>query len=54
MPAAPGTEQEGKPCYRAGDGTGYVSRLTDDAESAQLGLTGELLQEAQRVPDGRQ
>ncbi|WP_406418041.1 hypothetical protein OH809_33180 [Streptomyces sp. NBC_00873] len=45
---------EGKPCYLAGDGTGYLSRLADNMESAQLGLAGELVQEAQRVLDGRQ
>ncbi|MFD4256189.1 hypothetical protein ACFWR9_00750 [Streptomyces sp. NPDC058534] len=45
---------EGKPCYLAGDGTGYLSRLADNMESAQLGLAGELVQEAQRVLDRRQ
>ncbi|MEN3584610.1 hypothetical protein AAH978_10710 [Streptomyces sp. ZYX-F-203] len=50
----PWTGPEGKPCRLAGDGTGYLSRLADDMESAQLGLAGELLQEAQRVLDGRQ
>ncbi|MDQ0991343.1 hypothetical protein [Streptomyces sp. V3I7] len=45
---------EGKPCYLAGDGTGYVSRLADNVESAQLDLAGEILQEAQRVLDSRQ
>lgn len=44
---------EGKPCYLAGDGSGYLSRLADNMESAQLGLAGELVQEAQRVLDGR-
>ncbi|MFF4573523.1 hypothetical protein [Streptomyces sp. NPDC001410] len=50
----PWTGPEGKRCYLAGDGPGYLSRLTDNMESAQLGLAGELLQEAQRVLDGRQ
>ncbi|MGW0999837.1 hypothetical protein ACWD5V_42555 [Streptomyces sp. NPDC002523] len=45
---------EGKPCYLAGDGTGYLSRLADNMESAQLGLASEIVQEAQRVLDGRQ
>ncbi|MDO0935829.1 hypothetical protein QQY66_30625 [Streptomyces sp. DG2A-72] len=45
---------EGKPCYLAGDGTGYLSRLADKMESAQLGLAGEVVHEAQRVLDGRQ
>ncbi|MFF9569675.1 hypothetical protein [Streptomyces sp. NPDC014685] len=45
---------EGKPCYLAGDGTGHLSRLADNMESAQLGLAGELIQEAQRVLDERQ
>jgi len=45
---------EGKPCYLAGEGTGYLSRLADSMESAQLCLAAELLQEARRVLDGRQ
>ncbi|MHB9857914.1 hypothetical protein [Streptomyces sp. YIM S03343] len=45
---------EGKPCYLAGDGTGHLSRLADNMESIQLGLAGELVQEAQMVLDGRQ
>ncbi|MFF1476040.1 hypothetical protein ACFVYD_00330 [Streptomyces sp. NPDC058301] len=44
---------EGKPCYLAGDGTGYLSRLADNAESVQLGLAGEVVQEAQHILDGR-
>jgi hypothetical protein len=44
---------EGKPCYLAGDGTGYLSRLADNMESAQLGLASELVQEAQHILDGR-
>ncbi|MGW7361966.1 hypothetical protein ACWGI8_00700 [Streptomyces sp. NPDC054841] len=50
----PWTGPEGKPCYLAGDGVGYLSRLADNMESAQLGLARELVQEAQRVLDGRQ
>ncbi|GAA3367767.1 hypothetical protein GCM10020367_65500 [Streptomyces sannanensis] len=45
---------EGKPCYLASDGTGYLSRLANNVESAQLGLAGELLQEAQRILGGLQ
>ncbi|MGW3493815.1 hypothetical protein [Streptomyces sp. NPDC001020] len=45
---------EGKPCYLAGEGTGYLSQLADNMESAQLGLAGELLQEAKHVLHGRQ
>ncbi|MET8244833.1 hypothetical protein ABZV31_10675 [Streptomyces sp. NPDC005202] len=45
---------EGKPCYLASDGAGYLSRVADNVESAQLCLAGELLQEAQRVLAGRQ
>ncbi|MGW7409711.1 hypothetical protein ACWGI9_39470 [Streptomyces sp. NPDC054833] len=50
----PWTGPEGKPCYLVGGRTGYLSRLADNMESAQLGLAGELLQEAQRVLDARQ
>ncbi|MFJ3302157.1 hypothetical protein ACIPSA_03385 [Streptomyces sp. NPDC086549] len=45
---------EGKPCYLASDGAGYLSRLADNMESTQLGLAGELFQEAKRVLDKRQ
>ncbi|MBW1596660.1 hypothetical protein [Streptomyces sp. JJ38] len=45
---------EGKPCYLAGGEGGYLSRLADNVESAQLGLASELLQEAWDVLDGRQ
>ncbi|MEE1767638.1 hypothetical protein PUR34_05470 [Streptomyces sp. JV185] len=37
---------EGKPCYVVGDGTGRVSRLADNIESAQLGMALELLDHA--------
>ncbi|MEU6866520.1 hypothetical protein ABZ924_25215 [Streptomyces sp. NPDC046876] len=50
----PWAGQDGKPSYLAGDGTGYLSRLADNMESAQLGLAGELLREAKRVLDSRQ
>ncbi|MFE9876058.1 hypothetical protein [Streptomyces sp. NPDC005784] len=45
---------EGKPCYLVGDGAGYLSRLANNMESTQLGLAGELFQEAKRVLDKRQ
>lgn len=44
---------EGKPCYLAGDGAGFLSRLADNMEAAQLGLAGELIDEAQQVLEGR-
>lgn len=38
---------EGKPCYLLGDrngsGTGHISRMADDIESVQLGMSAELL-----------
>ncbi|MGW2826591.1 hypothetical protein ACWC24_37280 [Streptomyces sp. NPDC001443] len=45
---------EGKPCYLAGDGTGYLSRLADNTEATQLALAGELFHEATQVLDNRQ
>ncbi|GAA2311103.1 hypothetical protein Scani_60250 [Streptomyces caniferus] len=44
---------EGKPCFLLGDGTGYVSRIADAMEAAQLGLAAELITEARRVLAGR-
>lgn len=49
----PWTGPEGKPCYLAGDGAGFLSRLADNMEAVQLGLAGELIEEAQRVLAGR-
>ncbi|MGW3008949.1 hypothetical protein ACWC9R_08920 [Streptomyces sp. NPDC001219] len=40
---------DGKPCYLVGDGTGYLSRIADDTESAQLDVASELLDQAARV-----
>lgn len=54
MRLLPWTSPEGKPCYLVGEGTGYLSQLADDMESAQLHLAGDLLQEARRVLDERQ
>jgi hypothetical protein len=45
---------EGKPCYLAGDGAGYLSRLADTMEATQLSLAGELFQEAKHVLNKRQ
>jgi hypothetical protein len=40
---------EGKPCYLSSDGAGFMSRLADQTEAVQLGLAGELIEEAQQV-----
>ncbi|TQK44642.1 hypothetical protein FBY35_6158 [Streptomyces sp. SLBN-118] len=45
----PWTGPEGKPCYLSGDGVGFMSRLADNVEAAQLGLAGDLIEEAQQV-----
>ncbi len=45
----PWTGTDGKPCYLVGDGTGYLSRIADDAESTQLDMAGELLDQATRI-----
>lgn len=37
---------EGKPCYLIGDGTGYLSRVADNVETVQLGMSAELLDHA--------
>ncbi|MEU2156767.1 hypothetical protein ABZ532_17425 [Streptomyces sp. NPDC019396] len=50
----PWAGRDGKPCYLASDGTGYMSRLADNMESAQLDLAGEILQDAHVVLDSRQ
>ena len=39
----PWSTPEGKPCYLAGDGRGYLSRVADNVESVQLGMANELL-----------
>ncbi|MDT0459460.1 hypothetical protein RM550_27730 [Streptomyces sp. DSM 41527] len=49
----PWSSPDGKPCFLAGDGTGYVSRLADDVEAAQLDSAAELIEEARRVLDAR-
>ncbi|MGY5124851.1 hypothetical protein [Streptomyces nigrescens] len=49
----PWSSPDGKPCFLAGDGTGYVSRLADDVEAAQLDSAAELIEEARRILDAR-
>lgn len=46
MRLLPWSSPEGKPCYLSGDGTGYVSRLADEIETVQLGMSAELLDHA--------
>ncbi|MEU7433271.1 hypothetical protein AB0B07_20945 [Streptomyces sioyaensis] len=45
----PWPSPDGKPCYLVGDGTGYVSRLADEMEEAQLDSAAELIEEARRI-----
>nr|WSY54759.1 hypothetical protein OG999_34570 [Streptomyces sp. NBC_00886] len=42
----PWATSDGNPCYVVGDGTGYVSRLADEAERVQLDMAGDLLAHA--------
>ncbi|MEU8988367.1 hypothetical protein AB0C98_18265 [Streptomyces sp. NPDC048558] len=43
----PWSGPEGKPCYLStDDGEGYMSRLADNIEAAQLGTAAELLERA--------
>ncbi|MGW0823634.1 hypothetical protein [Streptomyces sp. NPDC002845] len=42
----PWAGREDKPCYLVGDGSGRVSRLSDQIESIQLGMAGQLLDHA--------
>ncbi|MGW3007625.1 hypothetical protein ACWC9R_02140 [Streptomyces sp. NPDC001219] len=49
----PWSSPDGKPCYLAGDGTGYVSRTADIVEAKQLGSAAELIGEARAVLAGR-
>lgn len=50
----PWSGPEGKPCFLLSDGTGYVSRIADAMEAAQLALAAELIAEARRTLAGRQ
>ncbi|MCR8575573.1 hypothetical protein [Streptomyces sp. Isolate_219] len=45
----PWTGTGGKPCYLVGDGTGFLSRIADDTETAQLDMASELLDQATRI-----
>lgn len=49
----PWSSPDGKPCFLAGDGKGYVSRLADEMEAAQLDSAAELIEEACRILDSR-
>jgi len=42
---------EGKPCYLVGDGAGYLSRVADNIESVQLGMSAGLLDHAADMLD---
>ncbi|MEX2969247.1 hypothetical protein [Streptomyces sp. C184] len=45
----PWPSADGNPCFLVGDGTGYVSRIADEMEAAQLDSAGELIEEACRI-----
>lgn len=45
----PWTSPDGKPCFLAGDGTGYVSRVADRIEEEQLSSADDLIDEARQV-----
>ncbi|MFI1155942.1 hypothetical protein [Streptomyces sioyaensis] len=45
----PWSSADGNPCFLVGDGTGYVSRIADEMEAAQLDSAGELIEEACRI-----
>lgn len=49
----PWSSPDGKPCFLVGDGTGYVSRIADEMEEAQLDSAAELGEEAHRILAGR-
>lgn len=49
----PWLSADGKPCFVVGDGTGFVSRLADEVEEAQLETAGQLIEEASHVLDAR-
>ncbi|MFI6701009.1 hypothetical protein ACIBJC_18910 [Streptomyces sp. NPDC050509] len=39
----PWSGTDGKPCYLAGGGNGYISRMADEMEDAQLDMAAELM-----------
>ncbi|WP_328385223.1 hypothetical protein OHS81_14680 [Streptomyces sp. NBC_00400] len=45
----PRSGPEGNPCYRSTEGSGFLSRLTDNTEAVQLEMAGELLEHALEV-----
>ncbi len=45
----PWPSADGTPCFLVGDGTGYISRIADEMEAAQLDSAGELIEEACRI-----
>ncbi|MGW1792883.1 hypothetical protein ACWCO0_28010 [Streptomyces tubercidicus] len=49
----PWTSPDGKPCFLAGDGTGYVSRIADRIEEEQLCSADDLIDEAGHLLAGR-
>ncbi|MER6047473.1 hypothetical protein ABT168_08410 [Streptomyces sp. NPDC001793] len=49
----PWSSPDGKPCFVLGDGTGFVSRMADDIEEAQLLLADGLVEDARRLLAGR-
>ncbi|WP_407287097.1 hypothetical protein [Streptomyces sp. BP-8] len=49
----PWLSPDGNPCFLVGDGAGFVSRLADEVEAAQLHLAAELSEEARCVLDAR-
>lgn len=49
----PWSSPDGNPCFLVGDGTGYVSRIADEMEEAQLDSAAELIDEARRLLDAR-
>ncbi|MGH4029840.1 hypothetical protein ACQB60_12985 [Actinomycetota bacterium Odt1-20B] len=47
----PWTTADGRPCFLSGDGSGYLSRVTDNVESVQLGIGASLLGHAADLLD---
>ncbi|MFF9785359.1 hypothetical protein YWIDRAFT_01021 [Streptomyces sp. SceaMP-e96] len=45
----PWTSPDGKPCFLAGDGSGYVSRVADRIEEEQLSSADDLIDEARQM-----
>ncbi|MDQ8705697.1 hypothetical protein RCO28_24840 [Streptomyces sp. LHD-70] len=47
----PWVNDDGRPCYLVGDGTGYLSRVADNIEAMQLGMGSDLLGHATHMLD---